>query len=170
MTDVFEEDVQSLEDLHADESSMFLTHIVQEVNQHPPFEKITKQPMKKDISAGGRPYSNTELSFWSPQMRISEIHRSVSINRSRFASDTVGFRFNTPYKYLRENRRVARSSRTHLRLSSECGLRGFVCPKKPFLARVNTDIRMPIYNWWERRLKCFWEKKNRLDSWSIVGW
>lgn len=49
-----------------------------------------------------KPYSNTELSFWSPQIRISVIERMVSTSRFRFCSVTVVFLVKTWYRYLEE--------------------------------------------------------------------
>lgn len=46
-------------------------------------------------------YSNTVLSFWSPQMRISAIWRNVSTNRVLFCSVTTLFLDITLHKYLR---------------------------------------------------------------------
>lgn len=46
-------------------------------------------------------YSNTELSFWSPHMRISVIDRMVSTNRLRLWSVTVVFLVRTWYIYLK---------------------------------------------------------------------
>lgn len=45
-------------------------------------------------------YSNTELSFWSPQMRISVMERMVSTRRFRLWSVTVVFLVRTWYIYL----------------------------------------------------------------------
>lgn len=47
-------------------------------------------------------YSNTELSFWSPQMRISVMERMVSTSRFRLWSVTVVFLVKTWYIYLEE--------------------------------------------------------------------
>lgn len=49
-----------------------------------------------------RTYSNTELSFWSPQMRISVMERMVSTRRFRLWSVTVVFLVRTWYMYLRD--------------------------------------------------------------------
>lgn len=43
------------------------------------------------FSVTGETYSNTELSFWSPQIRISVIERIVSTRRLRLWSVTVVF-------------------------------------------------------------------------------
>lgn len=45
-------------------------------------------------------YSNTELSFWSPQMRISVMERMVSTRRFLLWSVTVVFLVRTWYIYL----------------------------------------------------------------------
>lgn len=45
-------------------------------------------------------YSNTELSFWSPQMRISVMVRMVSTSRFRLWSVTVVFLVRIWYMYL----------------------------------------------------------------------
>lgn len=47
-------------------------------------------------------YSNTELSFWSPHIRISVIERIVSTSRLRLWSVTVVFLVKTWYMYLKE--------------------------------------------------------------------
>ncbi len=75
--------------------------------------------------------------------------RSVSINKSRLLSDTVGFLCKTLYKYLKgiEFFQLKKFNRiTYFKLSKECGFRGLVCPNKPFFIRLTTDIRMTIYN------------------------
>lgn len=45
-------------------------------------------------------HSNTLLSFWSPQMRISEMDLSVSTNRLLLASVTVWFLHSKLWRYL----------------------------------------------------------------------
>ena len=45
-------------------------------------------------------HSKTELSFWSPQIRISAMDLRVSTNRLRFPSVTVWFLCSTEYRYL----------------------------------------------------------------------
>ncbi len=45
-------------------------------------------------------HSKTELSFWSPQMRISAMDLSVSTSRLRLASVTVWLRLRIEYKCL----------------------------------------------------------------------
>lgn len=50
------------------------------------------------------PYSNTELSFWSPQIRISVMERMVSTSRFRFCSVTVVFLVKTWYRYLKKRK------------------------------------------------------------------
>lgn len=55
-------------------------------------------------------YSNTELSFWSPQMRISVMERMVSTRRFRLWSVTVVFLVRTWCMYLQtrvQNTRTA---------------------------------------------------------------
>lgn len=47
-------------------------------------------------------YSNTELSFWSPQMRISVMERMVSTSRFLLWSVTVVFLVRTWYIYLKK--------------------------------------------------------------------
>lgn len=47
-------------------------------------------------------YSNTALSFWSPQMSISEIERKASTSASRFCSVTWGFFVRNVYRYLQK--------------------------------------------------------------------
>ena len=51
-------------------------------------------------------HSKTELSFWSPQMRISAMDLSVSTKRLRLDSVTVWFRERTEYKYLKYKRNI----------------------------------------------------------------
>lgn len=46
-------------------------------------------------------YSNTEESFWSPQIKISAMDRKVSTNSPLLCSDTVWFLDKTLYKYFR---------------------------------------------------------------------
>lgn len=46
-------------------------------------------------------YSNTELSFWSPQIRISVIDLKLSTNSPLLFSDTVVFFSKTVYRYFR---------------------------------------------------------------------
>lgn len=49
-------------------------------------------------------HSNTELSFWSPQIRISVMERMVSTRRFRLWSVTVVFLVKTWYMYLKGDR------------------------------------------------------------------
>lgn len=47
-------------------------------------------------------YSNTLLSFWSPQMSISAIDLNVSTRSPRLFSDTIWFFDKTLYRYLKK--------------------------------------------------------------------
>lgn len=69
---------------------------------------LEKHAKGEEGSKNRHPYSNTELSFWSPQMRISVMDRMVSTSRFLFCSVTVVFLVNTWYRYLRgrEERRT----------------------------------------------------------------
>lgn len=49
-------------------------------------------------------HSNTELSFWSPQIRISVMERMVSTSRLRLWSVTVVFLVKMWYMYLKEKK------------------------------------------------------------------
>lgn len=49
-------------------------------------------------------HSNTDESFWSPQIRISAMQRNDSTRRLRLFSETVGFRSRMLCKYLRCSR------------------------------------------------------------------
>ncbi len=51
-------------------------------------------------------YSNTELSFWSPQMRISVIDLKLSTSKLRLLSLTVWFLIITLYRYLKMNQNI----------------------------------------------------------------
>ena len=51
-----------------------------------------------------RKKSNTVLSFWSPQIRISAIDLKVSTNKALFDSVIVWFLYRTEYKYFKCSR------------------------------------------------------------------
>ena len=63
-----------------------------------------------------RKKSNTVLSFWSPQIRISAMDLKVSTNKLLFDSVTVWFLYRTEYKYFK--------------CSREWGFLGFHMPPK----------------------------------------
>ena len=63
-----------------------------------------------------RKKSNTVLSFWSPQIRISAMDLKVSTNKLLFDSVTVWFLYRTEYKYFK--------------CSKEWGFLGFQMPPK----------------------------------------
>lgn len=65
-------------------------------------------------------HSNTELSFWSPQIRISVMERMVSTSRLRLWSVTVVFLVKIWYMYLKEKVSTSNVLSCHFHVQHVC--------------------------------------------------
>lgn len=111
--------------------------------------------MASTRSVDHRAYSKTELSFWSPQMRISAMDLSVSTKRLRLLSFTVWFFTITLCRYLvikkvkttiRTTDKVGELLKrpTNLSESSECGFLGLepALPNHDRLRNISENINV----------------------------
>ena len=112
-----------------------------------------------------RKKSNTVLSFWSPQIRISAMDLKVSTNKLLFDSVTVWFLYRTEYKYFK--------------CSREWGFLGFQMPPKSprflnisFFRRVVTVffcrfLYFSIFSCFYQFSSIYFERKKN-NFWNIV--